>query len=96
MYKEILRFHVEQAITQLFKRFIFQLEDLKQEHRAAFEKLRQWLPEEYHPHLDLADYFDDNKYAYFRKRVLDIGNETKRNIHQEFDKFDSIRTPDSD
>lgn len=89
MLLEILRFHVEQAITALFKRFIFVLEDLKQEHRTAFEKLRQWLPPEYHAHIDLADYFDDNKYAHFRKRVLDIGNETKRTIQQEFDKLES-------
>lgn len=90
MIRKILRFHVEQGITSLFKRFIFLLEDLKNDHQQHFEKLRAVIPEEFRALVDQADYFDDNRYAYYRKRILDMGNETKRNIAQSFDNHDEL------
>jgi hypothetical protein len=35
--------------------------------------------------LKNIDYFDDNKYNYLRKKILDIGNETIRDIEKNFD-----------
>jgi len=90
MFKEILRFHVEQAVTSLFKRFLNQIEDLREDHRNHFEKLRRSIPTQYHPLIDQADYFDDSRYGYYRKRVLDIGNETKRTLNQEFERHDQL------
>ena len=35
--------------------------------------------------LKNVDYFDDNRYNYLRKKILDIGNETIREIEKNFD-----------
>jgi hypothetical protein len=35
--------------------------------------------------LKNIDYFDDNRYNYLRKKILDIGNETIREIEKNFD-----------
>lgn len=90
MFSDILRFHVEAAITSLFKRFLFVLEDLKQEHQIHFAKLRAALPPAYHSLLAQADYFDDAKFTHFRKRVLDLGNESKRIVQQEFERHEKL------
>lgn len=90
MLKELLRFHVEQSVTSLFKRFIYLLEDLREDHRINFDKLLQNIPEEFRAIVQQADYFDENKYAYYRKRVLDIGNETKRNINLSFERNNEL------
>ena len=35
--------------------------------------------------LKNVDYFDENKYNYLRKRILDLGNETIREIDKTVD-----------
>ena len=63
------------------------LEDLHNEHQIHFEKLEKNLPEGCKPIIDQANYFDENKLQYLRKRTLDIGNETIRNIESELDNY---------
>ena len=63
------------------------LEDLNEEHRIHFSKLKQNLPEEYKSLIDQADYFDQDKLQHLRKRTLDIGNETIRNIEGDLENF---------
>jgi len=73
--------------TTLFKGFLYLMEDLKNEHDSNFNKLRDSLPEEYQPILNQADYFDDDKMQHLRKRILDVGNESLRNILYEVQNF---------
>jgi len=73
--------------VSLFKGFLVMLEDLHNEHQIHFEKLKRNLPEGCAPIIDQADYFDDEKLQYLRKRTLDIGNETIRNIEGELDNY---------
>ena len=35
--------------------------------------------------LKNLDYFDENKYNYIRKRILDLGNETTRELEKSFE-----------
>jgi hypothetical protein len=35
--------------------------------------------------LKNIDYFDDNRYNYLRKKILDIGNESIREIEKNFE-----------
>ena len=63
------------------------LEDLHKEHEINFSKLRKNLPEGCVPIVDQADYFDEEKLQHFRKRTLDIGNETIRNILGDLDNY---------
>ena len=63
------------------------LEDLQKEHQIHFSKLKRNLPEDYTSLLDQADYFDEDKRQHLRKRTLDIGNETIRNLEGELENF---------
>lgn len=73
--------------TTLFKGFLHLVEDLKSEHDSNFKKLKEALPEEYHSLINQADYFDDPKMQHLRKRILDVGNESLRNILYEVENF---------
>jgi len=78
---------VNEVIPTLFTQFLVILEDLQEEHRATYVKLLESIPEEYHPILFQADYFNDRKMEWIRKRVLDIGNQTKRKNEDNFKRF---------
>ena len=71
----------------LFKAFLILIEDLNKDHLINFSKLRKSIPEEYHPILDQADYFDQHKLQYLRKKILDMGNETIRSTESNFENF---------
>ena len=73
--------------VSLFKGFLVMLEDLHKEHEINFSKLRNNLPEGCVPIVDKADYFDEEKLQHLRKRTLDIGNETIRNIQGDLDNY---------
>jgi len=73
--------------VSLFKGFLVMLEDLHKEHEINFKKLRNNLPEGCVPIVDQADYFDEDKLQHLRKRTLDIGNETIRNILGDLDNY---------
>mgnify|MGYP001193310021 FL=1 len=85
--ENIFRSHCERSTKSLFKGFLMMLEDLNEEHRIHFSKLKQNLPEEYKSLIDQADYFDQDKLQHLRKRTLDIGNETIRNIEGDLENF---------
>jgi hypothetical protein len=71
----------------LFKSFLIMIEDLNNDHLRNFEKLRKAIPEEYHNLLDQADYFDQKKLQYLRKKILDLGNDSIRTTEDSFENF---------
>jgi len=73
--------------VSLFKGFLIILEDLYKEHQISFDKLKSNLPEGCIPVVDQADYFSEEKLKHLRKKTLDIGNETIRNIESELDNY---------
>ncbi len=84
-------FMLEQAnrnIRSLFKGFLGLLEDLRHEHTTNFSKLKNSLPEEYRHMVDLVDYFSDDRFAYYRKRVLDMGNDAIRSGKEDIEKVE--------
>ena len=70
-------------IRFLFKSFLNTLEDLQSHHEINFGKLYDSLPEEYHNLVDMADYFDVDYFANYRKKVLDLGNSVLRDYNNE-------------
>ncbi len=72
---------------KLFKSFLVLIEDLNKDHEINFSKLRQALPAQYHSLLDQADYFDENKLQYMRKKILDMGNESIRGTEDDLENF---------
>lgn len=83
--KEYIVFQINRNIINLYKRYLNILEDLQEEHVSMLNKLNKDVNLE---KLKNVDYFDDNKYNYFRKKVLDLGNEALRDIEKNFDFLD--------
>lgn len=84
--KEFLTDKVNKSTKGLFKGFLVLMEDLYTEHQIHFKKLKKELPE-HQPLIDQADYFDQDKLQYFRKKILDIGNESIRESNSNLEKF---------
>jgi hypothetical protein len=70
----------------LFKSFLVLVEDLHAENQICFDKLKKHLPE-YSDIIDQANYLDDEKMQYLRKKILDIGNESMREANSNIEKF---------
>jgi hypothetical protein len=61
---EYLQFKIEQHVTQLYKDFLYILEDLQDQEKIT--------PEDF---------------AFYRKRVLDLGNNKMRELARELENF---------
>jgi hypothetical protein len=84
-FKDLLSFQTHRNIINLYKRYLNLIEDLQEEHLNMLNKLNSKIDQET---LKNVDYFDENKYNYLRKRVLDLGNETIREIDKTLDLFE--------
>ncbi len=73
-------------IKTLFKSFLILIEDLHKEHEINFNKLKKSLPEDERLIVQ-ADYFDEDKLKYLRKKVLDMGNEVIRSNDSDLENF---------
>ena len=61
------------------------LEDLKKTHEINFNKLYEELPDEQQGIINMADYFDEDYYQNYRKKILDIGNSVLRDYNSELE-----------
>lgn len=86
--KGLLQFQVEKDVKYLYKRLLGELEDLRNQHVSMLIRLEKVLPQQYHQLLKAANFFDEKEFAYRRKRVLDAGNETARNLVDQVGRFD--------
>jgi hypothetical protein len=80
--KEYLMFQIHRNVVNLYKRYLNIIEDVQEDHTNMLNKLNKEIDLE---KLKNVDYFDDNKYNYLRKKILDLGNETIREIEKNFD-----------
>lgn len=85
--KKSLDSRSSQEISRLFKAMLTLVEDMKNDHDFHYQKLYDELPEQYHSILRTADHFTPTKLAWIRKRILDCGNESIRNIQKEIDNY---------
>jgi hypothetical protein len=85
--KEYLHDRVRVNTSDLFKRMLIILEDIKHEHDRQFALLLESAPDNFKPVVKQANYLDDNKVAHLRKRVLDIGNESLRKLASELEQI---------
>ena len=85
--KGILSFQSARAVTQLFKRHLNSIEDLREAHNEMFRKLEKFLSPAAYQMLLASDYFSDNQFNQIRKRILDDGNQTVRDIREFCDRF---------
>jgi hypothetical protein len=84
--KDFLSQRVNGATKSLFKSFLVLIEDLHSENQITFHKLKKHLPE-HSDIIDQANYFDQDKMQYLRKKILDMGNESIRGSNDDLEKF---------
>jgi hypothetical protein len=84
--KDFLSDRFNGSTKSLFKNFLVLVEDLHADNEICFAKLKRHLPE-HTALIDQANYFDDRKMQYLRKKILDIGNESIRQSETNLEKF---------
>ena len=77
----------EREISGLFKMMLLLVEDMKKDHDFHYQKLYENIPEEYHAVINTANHFTPDKVNWIRKRILDFGNESIRNLGSELDNY---------
>ena len=84
--KDFLSDRFNGSTKSLFKNFLVLMEDLYTENQISFHKLKKHLPE-HSAIIDQANYFDEDKMQYLRKKILDMGNESIRDSQNDLEKF---------
>ena len=74
-------------VVRLYKMMLMMVEDMKKDHDFHYQKLYDNIPKKYHPIIDTADHFTPEKVNWIRKRILDFGNESIRNLGSELDNY---------
>jgi len=82
--KSFVYFQIQRNIITLYKKYINLIEDLQEDHINMLNKLNSKIDLQT---LKNVDYFDENKYNYIRKKILDNGNEVIREIEKNLEKL---------
>ena len=82
---ELFKKEAERVIIRLFKSHLFSIEDLKYQHLIALKRLQDELSPE---QIEILNYLDTHRYTMIRKRILDNGNETIRDLNNLLENFD--------
>ena len=85
--KELLEFQVVRSITMVYKNCLNLIEGLQQEHDIQFGKLKKSMPEKKEL-LTQAEYLDRAQFNFLRKKILDSGNDVKRELISYMENFD--------
>tara|TARA_B100000519_G_scaffold169539_1_gene154789 strand:- start:15288 stop:15575 length:288 start_codon:yes stop_codon:yes gene_type:complete len=85
--KKNLNRESDECISRLFKLMLMMVEDMKKDHDFHYEKLYENIPDEYHSIINTANHFTPDKVNWIRKRILDVGNESIRNLHSNINNY---------
>ncbi len=89
-----MRIHVQKTsarhVVNMYKEILCMFEQLAEEHDEALSKLYDALPSDYRPYVDLADHYTEEKADRIRRAVLQRGNDCRRAIVEELDKYDIV------
>ena len=77
--KEIISFQIHRNITNLYKKYFEISEDLLEEHKLFIAILKSLNDIS---KIDSIDYFTEEKYNNIRKKILDAGNDSIREIEK--------------
>ena len=83
--KELLTFQINRGIVNLYKKYFLIIQDLKQEHEILLEKVAQETSPDFPQKID---YFTEDKYNYIRKKILDAGNDSIRELEKTLEVID--------
>ena len=77
--RDIISFQIHRNITNLYKKYFEISEDLLEEHRLFIARLKNLADTS---KVDSIDYFTEEKYNNIRKKILDAGNDSIREIEK--------------
>lgn len=83
-----IEFCVQKHVVYLFKEFLKISEEISNDAEIERNKLIDNLPKEYEAYVLLANSLPPEKQNLIRKKILDLGNETKRNLVLELKEID--------
>lgn len=83
----IISIQTQKEVTRLYKTFLEQLEDIKNDHEIMLKKIAETHGQEY---ANQINYFTQEKYEQLRKRILDNGNECARQMTSFMEYFDFV------
>jgi hypothetical protein len=83
--KELLTFQINRGIVNLYKKYFLIIQDLKQEHEVLLEKVALETSPDFPQKID---YFSEDKYNYIRKKILDAGNDSIRELEKTLEVID--------
>jgi hypothetical protein len=81
---------LSRQITSFYKNNLKLLEEMSFEHSQMLKKLSEQIPLS---EINKIDYFDENRYNLYRKRILDMGNDLIRELESNFEKVDLTLKP---
>lgn len=64
------------------------IEELKEQHDIAINKLIECLPLQYKDFVKLADYYDEEQFQILRRKILASGNDCKRQFETLIENFE--------
>jgi hypothetical protein len=79
--KEYIKFQYSRNIISLYKKYFEMIDDLKHDHENMVKKIADNSSGDFAKNID---YFNNDKYNYIRKKILDAGNDAIRNIDTSF------------
>ena len=82
--KRLISSESKRLVTKIFKHSLMVLEDLRHQHSEALANLKNLTPQE----LESLNYLDFTRYSLLRKRILDNGNESVRDLENFLDNFE--------
>ena len=77
--RDIISFQIHRNITNLYKKYFEISEDLLEEHKLFIARLKNL---DDTSKVDSIDYFTEEKYNNIRKKILDAGNDSIREIEK--------------
>ena len=83
--KELLVHQITRIITKLFKNQLTLLEDVQSEHKSSLKRVEDLVSEDF---IKMIDFLDGERYGHYRKKVLDSGNESIREIERLLESFE--------
>ena len=82
--KTLLETQLKRVVTKLFKDFLVIAEDIRQDHLAVISDIERQFPPTM---VQKWNYLDLAKYSRIRKKVLDSGNDSLREMQTILDDF---------
>jgi hypothetical protein len=86
--KDYFKFQLARLNSLFIRRSLYLLQDMRQRNEVMVDKIKAFLPENYHSLVDAVNCMDEKQYNYYRKRVLDECGDARRDMESHVEKFE--------